>query len=141
MTSGYTLSLHEYQRAVERLTEKWRRTFKEINTAAPGLRIGEHLPKLAEHGRQLAVVRSMASKEGDHDRATFFLRTGYTPVGAIKFPAVGAVLANELGSTGTDLPNFVSIAPSRYAANIGGGLLGPKVDPLGIGRAGARPTT
>ena len=110
--------------------------FKEAKTTAPGLSIGEHLPKLTAHGKDLAVVRSMASKEGDHDRATFFLRTGYTPVGAIQFPAVGAVLANELGSTGTDLPNFVSIAPSRYAANVGGGFLGPKVDPLGIGESG-----
>jgi uncharacterized protein (DUF1501 family) len=110
--------------------------FKEIDTAAPGLRIGEHLPKLAGHGKDLAVVRSMTSKEGDHDRATFLLRTGYTPVGAIKFPAVGAVLANEIGRASSDLPNFVSIAPSRYATNIGGGFLGPKVDPLAIGESG-----
>lgn len=107
--------------------------FKEIETSAAGLKIGEHLPKLAKHGKELALVRSMATKEGDHERASFLLRTGYTPVGAIQFPAVGAVVAKELGSESSDLPNFVSIAPARYATNIGGGFLGPKYAPLGIG--------
>ena len=111
--------------------------FREIETTAPGLKIGEHLPKLAKHGKELALVRSMATKEGDHDRATFLLRTGYTPVGAIQFPSVGAVVAKELGSESSDLPNFVSIAPGRYATTLGGGFLGPKFAPLGIGeRAG-----
>jgi hypothetical protein len=109
--------------------------FKEIDTTAPGLKIGEHLPKLAKHGKELAVVRSMKTKEGDHDRAAFLLRTGYTPVGAIQFPAVGAVVAKELGSESSDLPNFVSIAPGRYAATVGGGFLGPKYAPLGIGES------
>src|SRR5262250_353386 len=49
--------------------------FKEIATAAPGLRISEHLPRLAKFGRRLAVVRSLTSKEGDHGRATFLMRT------------------------------------------------------------------
>jgi len=109
--------------------------FKEIDTTAPGLKIGEHLPKLAAHGKNLALIRSMTTKEGDHDRATFLLRTGYTPVGAIQFPAVGAVLAKELASESADLPGFVSITPERYAANVGSGFLGPKYAPLGIGEA------
>ncbi len=105
---------------------------KEIETTAPGLKIGEHLPKLAKFGKDLAVVRSMSSKEGDHERATYYLRTGYTPVGAIRFPAVGAVVAKELGSATADLPNFVSISPARYGA-IAGGFLGPTYDPLVLG--------
>ncbi len=34
---------------------------KEIATRAPGLRFSEHLPKLAEHGERIAVVRSLVS--------------------------------------------------------------------------------
>ncbi|MGL6073433.1 MAG: DUF1501 domain-containing protein [Fimbriiglobus sp.] len=107
--------------------------FREISTPVPGLKIGEHFPKLARHGKDLALIRSMATKEGDHGRATFLLRTGYTPVGAIQFPAVGAVVAKELGSESSDLPNFVSISPSRSTTTIGGGFLGPQYAPLGIG--------
>src|SRR5437764_8581608 len=45
--------------------------FKEIDTAAPGVRICEHLPQVAKHTDKLAVIRSMATKEGDHERATY----------------------------------------------------------------------
>src|SRR5437016_9067977 len=51
--------------------------FKEIQTSAPGLRIGEHFPRLARFGDRMAVIRSMRTKEADHGRATFLLRTGY----------------------------------------------------------------
>src|SRR5437588_4581527 len=50
--------------------------FKEIETSAPGLRFSEHLPQLAKHGHELAVIRSMSTKEADHGRATFLMRTG-----------------------------------------------------------------
>src|SRR5213594_4197154 len=71
--------------------------YKEIQTAAPGLKISEHLPKLAKFGDRLAVIRSMSTKEGDHERATFFLRTGYLPQGPIEYPPLGALLSKELG--------------------------------------------
>src|SRR3954451_6638376 len=45
-------------------------TFKEIQTTAPGLKISEHLPKVAKFGKKLAVVRSLTTKEGDHGRAS-----------------------------------------------------------------------
>src|SRR4051794_34953767 len=63
--------------------------FKEIQTSAPGLKICEHLPKIAKFGHQLAVIRSMVSKEGDHGRATHLLRTGYLPGGGIAYPTLG----------------------------------------------------
>src|SRR5205807_9281112 len=51
--------------------------FKEIPTATPGIRISEHLPKIARFMDHMALVRSMSTKEGDHGRATHLLRTGY----------------------------------------------------------------
>ena len=39
--------------------------FKEIQTSAPGLKISEHLPKIAKFGDKLAVIRSMSTKEAD----------------------------------------------------------------------------
>src|SRR6201996_7856808 len=44
--------------------------FKEVATSVPGLRFSEHLPKLGKFGDQLAVVRSLTTKEGDHGRGT-----------------------------------------------------------------------
>src|SRR5262245_59329533 len=43
--------------------------YKERDTAAPGLRFSEHLPKLAEVAKELGVIRGMTTKEGEHGRA------------------------------------------------------------------------
>src|SRR5438874_5227515 len=56
---------------------EYRGQFKEIETSAPGLRFCEHLPNLAKLGQHLAVVRSLSTKEGDHGRGTFLMRTGH----------------------------------------------------------------
>ncbi len=63
--------------------------FKEIETSAPGLKISEHLPKIARFGDKMAVIRSMSTKEADHGRATFYMRTGYMPTGPIQYPLAG----------------------------------------------------
>jgi hypothetical protein len=109
--------------------------FKEIQTAAEGLRISEHLPKIAKHGKKMAVIRSMKTNEGEHVRATALLRTGYMPTGAIQFPPIGALVAKELGAEDSPLPNYVSIAPYRAfsPAAYGSGFLGPKYAPLIVG--------
>src|SRR5471032_3159659 len=47
--------------------------FKEISTKVPGIKISEHLPKLSNHTDQMAIVRGMATKEGDHAHGTFLM--------------------------------------------------------------------
>lgn len=111
--------------------------FKEIQTSAPGLKIGEHLPKLAKHGKELAVIRSMSTTEGDHSRGTYVMHTGRLPQGPIQYPTIGSVISKELGSNASALPNFVSIAPYRIfsPAAFNSGFLGPKYAPLVVGDA------
>ncbi|HEY1784403.1 MAG TPA: DUF1501 domain-containing protein, partial [Pirellulales bacterium] len=53
--------------------------FREIATSVPGLRIAEHLPKLARQAQHLAIIRSLSSTEGDHARATRSVHTAYSP--------------------------------------------------------------
>jgi hypothetical protein len=50
--------------------------FKEIQTSVPGIRISEHLPKVAQHMERMAVIRSMSTKEADHGRASYQMRAG-----------------------------------------------------------------
>src|SRR4051794_28740924 len=106
--------------------------FKEIQTPAPGLKICEHLPKGAKVGGKMVVVRSMSTKEGDHGRATFRMRTGYLPQGPIQYPTLGSLVAKEIGDPQNALPNFVSIAPYRQfsPAAYNSGFLGPQYAPL-----------
>lgn len=107
-------------------------SFKAIDTAVPGIQIGEHLPKLAGWTKEMVLVRSMTSKEGDHSRATQFVKTGYLPQGAIQFPTIGSLVSHELVSSEMLLPGYVSIAPSRENAMRGGGFLGPSYSPFVI---------
>jgi len=113
-------------------------TFREIQTAAEGIRICEHLPRVAQNMRDIAVVRSMTSREGDHGRATFLMRTGYLPQGPIQYPTMGSLISKELGREDAPLPNFVSIAPYRVfnQAAFGPGFLGPQYAPLLVGDRG-----
>ena len=106
--------------------------FKAISTAAPGVQISEHLPKLATHTPDLAVLRGMSTQEGDHARATFHLRTGNRPQGGIDFPCLGSLVAKELLDADAALPPFVSVAPQRFLAQgaFGPGFLGPRYAPL-----------
>src|SRR4051812_34891832 len=109
--------------------------YKEIETSARGLKIGEYLPKLAEHGDRLAVIRSMSTKEADHGRATYLMRTGYVPQGPIQYPPLGALVSKELGDPAAALPNFVSVGPFRgfNPAAFASGFLGPQYAPLIVG--------
>lgn len=117
--------------------------FKEIATNVPGMRFSEHFPQLARQADQLAIIRGLATKEGDHGRGTHLMRTGRAPMGAEKFPAIGAALAKQLASTEVELPPYVSIAPYRAfsAEAFGPGFLGPKYAPLFVGETngGAAP--
>jgi hypothetical protein len=109
--------------------------FKDIKTARADLRISEYLPRVARFGDRLAVIRSMSTKEGEHGRASFLLRTGYQPTGPIQYPTLGSLVAKELGADDAPLPNFVSIGPARFfnAAAYGPGFLGPQYAPLIVG--------
>src|SRR5262249_9360074 len=109
--------------------------YKEIDTAVAGVKISEHLPKIAGRMKHVALLRSMTSKEGDHGLATFFNHTGYPSRGPIRYPSIGSIVAKELGSDDAALPNFVSVAPFRVfnAAAHGPGFLRPRYPPLAVG--------
>jgi hypothetical protein len=114
--------------------------FKPIATNVPAIKISEHFPKIATFMNHMAIVRSLTSKEGDHGRATYWLRTGYVPQGPIEYPSIGALVSKELGDEQSELPNFVSVAPFRVLNQgaFGSGFLGPRHAPLVVGETGGR---
>ena len=99
---------------------------RAIPTAVPGISVAEHWTKVAGVTRDLAIIRSMTSKEGNHGRATYLLHTGYAPSGGIVHPGFGSITASELGPDEFDLPHFVSI----QGASVGGSFLGVKYAPF-----------
>ncbi|MGE0534509.1 MAG: DUF1501 domain-containing protein [Pirellulales bacterium] len=118
-----------------------------IETAVPGIRIAANFPQIAKQMQHAAILRSLTSKEGNHQRATFLMHTGYSPTASVKHPALGSIVAQELGSTECELPAFVRVSSDVRQRNSGnGGFLGVEYDPFAIRQAGnlpenAAPTT
>jgi len=109
--------------------------FKEVPTKVPGLRFSEHLPKLGEMSDTLALVRSLSTKEGDHGRGTYVVRTGQKPLGPIQYPTIGSSLSKALGREDDAVPHYVSISPYRAfnQAAFSPGFLGPRYAALTVG--------
>jgi hypothetical protein len=112
--------------------------FQEIQTSAEAIRFSEHLPKIANFGDRMAVIRSMTTKEGEHTRAAQLMHTGTLAQDQILYPALGSLLAKELFDNEAVLPGYVSIAPNRATSPLAHspGFLGPNFAPLVIGDGG-----
>ncbi len=82
------------------------------------VQISDKLPTIAKHMDKLSIVRSMSTREADHDRGRYYMHTGYVPNPNIIHPSYGAVIAHELedDNPGLEIPPFVSV---------GGGSEGP----------------
>jgi hypothetical protein len=93
-----------------------------INTAVKGIQLAGGLERTAEEMNSISLIRSMVSKEGDHERGTYTMKTGFRPDPTVIHPSIGAILCHELPEAGTDIPRHVSILPGQWPAR--GGYLG-----------------
>lgn len=99
---------------------------RAITTSVPGLKIAEHFPRLSNVMHHLSLVRSLVSKEGDHERASHFVRTGYRPDVAVTHPSIGSIVTRELPSAVLEIPQFISMGYSERRSR--GGYLGGRYD-------------
>lgn len=97
-----------------------------IDTSLPGVQIAGFYPQLAEQLAHLNVLRSLVSKEGDHERGTYLVKTGYRPDPTLVHPAVGAIVAHERPNAEVRVPLHVSLNPRGWPAR--GGYLGDQLD-------------
>ena len=111
---------------------------KAISTSVSGIQIAEHLPECAKVMDELAVIRSMTSKEGNHQRASYLLHHGYLPMGGVKFPTLGSNVAHQIGDAANQLPSYVRIG-GRLPNGGNGGFLGVDYDPLVLNSAARMP--
>ena len=80
---------------------------------------------LAKRMDKLALIRSMVSPEGDHQRGRYLLETSYLLLGTIKHPNMGAWLQKLKGTQNDALPASVGIRTGFSA-----GFLGTNYDPF-----------
>ena len=85
---------------------------KPIDTVVPGLRISEHLPRMAQVMDRVAVVRSITGLRDEH--SSFQNLTGYPmPVAQRELrPNFGSVIAGLAGPVDPVIPPFVDLFPT-----------------------------
>src|SRR5262249_31091192 len=70
--------------------------FKPIDTNVSGLKICEHLPKMAQVMDKVTLVRSLNHTIPSHGPATVFMTTGNKPTAALQYPALGSLCSKLL---------------------------------------------
>ncbi len=113
--------------------------FQSIDTTVPGLQFCEHMPLLAQHAHELAVVRSVTHTAGCHNCLPGY--TGWDLMPPDQHPrdtdppSMGSVCEYLRGDAG-DVPHYVYMpcwlgwGQSFRRAGPYGGFLGQRYDPL-----------
>ncbi len=85
---------------------------KGIDTVVPGMRFGEHLPRLARVADKLAVVRSLVGQKDEH--SSFQTMTGTLMAVAEREgrPHFGSLVSRVLGPVDPVVPPFVDLFPT-----------------------------
>lgn len=107
--------------------------FRPISTTGD-MQICEHLPQVAKQMHNLSIVRSMSTREADHDRGRYYMHTGFVPNPNIEHPSYGSVISHEIMAERRDLeiPPFISVG----GASEGPGFLGMAWAPFSVSSDG-----
>jgi hypothetical protein len=118
--------------------------FKPIATSVPGLRVCEHLPRLARIAHRWSVVRSMTHTAINHNTATYTVTTGQSPPRDLiaftpsenDFPHLGAQITSQSRPrrdlpTAVSLPDPVTDGPYTTPGQ-NGGFLGASAAPFRV---------
>jgi hypothetical protein len=109
--------------------------FKPIATSAGGVRISEHLPRLAKVMDRCVLVRSLHHSIAAHGPGTVYMTTGNRPSAAVDYPALGALASKVLPAT-AGVPPYVAFRGVGFSG--GAGYLGTAYAPFEVDGA-ARP--
>ncbi len=113
--------------------------FRNIPTTAAGMQLAETLPRMAQQGNKISVVRSLYHTIPSHSPATVFMTTGNKPTAALQYPSMGSVAA-KLMTTEVGVPPYVTFGNGNMAGL--SGYLGTGYNPFvieGNGAAAGRP--
>ena len=132
--------------------EAIRGTFRPIDTRVPGIRITEHMPRMARLADRYTIVRSVQHSQSNHPAAAYWMMVGspnQRPVAETSRmsrsdrPHVGSAVAKILGPQGS-VPPFVMLpeamnpnGPERAGQHAG--FLGARYDPFRINGDPNRP--
>lgn len=114
--------------------------FRSMRTKIPGVHFSELMPKCAGIADKLSVVRSMKTRPSEHFQAIDCLVRGSEPRQPFIRPALGSVLAQQLGQLDNPIPNFVLLDPcpegnefKQFKAGNWAGWIGAQYAPVRAG--------
>ena len=102
-----------------------------IKTSLKNVKLAAGLERTAAILSEMSLIRSVISLEGDHERATYNIQTGYRPSPTIVHPAIGAIISHELPNPTIEIPTHISILPGQWPAR--GGYFGAAYDAFKTG--------
>ncbi len=84
---------------------------KAMDTTIPGVKFNELLPICASQAKNMAVVRSVATHEGSHERGTSLMHLGIQAVQGVPMAPLGTIVSYEKGDKKFPLPHHIAIDP------------------------------
>jgi uncharacterized protein (DUF1501 family) len=110
-------------------------TFRAISTSGSE-QICEHMPLMAQQMQHMAIIRSMSTREADHNRGRYYMHTGYVPNPNIEHPGYGSVISHMLAEQSKqahlEIPPFVAVG----GGSVGPGFLGMTYAPFVVSSDG-----
>jgi hypothetical protein len=107
--------------------------FGVVDTRLSGVKITEHLPRLAKHLDKYSIIRGCDPKNGSHGVADHLMMSGHKFNPSLPFPCFGSVVSKERGYENGMFP-FVQLGRNidrRFNGGIGG-FLGDQYNPFEV---------
>jgi hypothetical protein len=105
--------------------------FRPIDTTGD-VQICEHMPLMAKQMHNMAIIRSMSTREADHMRGRYYMHTGYVPNPSMEHPSYGSLLSHQLRRDDIEIPQFVTVG----GGSMGAGFLGAQYNPFSVNSDG-----
>ena len=110
--------------------------FQAISTSG-NEQISEHMPMMARQMHHMSIVRSMNTREADHQRGRYYMHTGYVPERRVEHPSYGSVISrvlmeDESRSDELQIPPFITVG----GGSVGPGFLGMAWAPFSVNSNG-----
>lgn len=118
-----------------------RGVFRPIDTNVPGVRFCELLPRISTMADKLAVVRSMATDDPNHESGGYWVNTGYKYVGPnmrdlspTDWPTLGSIVkmlkpSQTVPFSTVQIPEPIVANPNVFLPGQNAGFLGRRWDP------------
>jgi hypothetical protein len=105
--------------------------FAKMQTCIPGVEISELLPRMSSRLHETAIIRSLNTKIADHGQAYELMDMGRIAEPGVKFPHLGAIIARELASADSGVPDYVEFYTETEGRRKGSaGFLGARYNPM-----------